>query len=77
MLADREFHSPQLAMFLRQWNVDFVLWQKKSTYIQCDSTEYQALKDMGFAPTMKGFIEGIYCGKTEPLGPFDIAFYWK
>lgn len=77
VLADREFHSPKLAMCLSQWNVDFVLRQKKSTYIQVDGVEYHRLKNMGFEPTMKGCFEGIYCGKTEPLGPFNLAFYWK
>lgn len=77
VLADREFHSPKLAMCLSQWNVDFALRQKKSAYIQSVNADYQVLKDMGFAPTMKGFIEGISCGKTEPFGPFNLAFYWK
>lgn len=77
VLADREFHSPKLAMCLSQWKVDFALRQRKSAYIQTDGLEYQPLKDMGFEPTMKGFFEGIYCGKTEPMGPFNLAFYWK
>ncbi len=77
VLGDREFHSPKLAIALSQWNVDFALRQKKSAYIQADGSEYQPLKEMGFEPTMKGFFAGIYCGKTEPLGPFNLAFYWK
>lgn len=77
VLGDREFHSPKLASFLKEWGVDFCLRQKKSVYIQLDDAEYQPMKSMGFAPGMKRFFKAIHVGKTDPVGDCNIAVYWK
>jgi hypothetical protein len=77
VLGDREFHSPKLAQVLSQWKVDFCLRQKKSVYIQVNDGEYKAIKSLGFAPGMKTFLHGIQVGKTDKLGPYNMAVYWK
>ena len=77
VLGDREFHSPKLAHLLSQWGVDFCLRQKKSVYIQVQDVDYRPMKSMGFAPGMKGFFNAIWVGKTNPVGPCNMAVYWK
>ena len=77
VLGDREFHSPKLAQVLSQWNVDFCLRQKKSVYLQVQDTPYEAIKSMGFGPGMKRFLVGIRVGKTDRIGPYNMAVYWK
>jgi hypothetical protein len=41
-----EFHSVQLAYWLKQRNIDFALRQKKGTCIADDDAVYRALKDL-------------------------------
>ncbi len=77
VLGDREFHSPKLAQVLSQWKVDFCLRQKKSVCIQVNNSEYQTIKTMGFGPGMKTFLRGVRVGKTDQIGPYNMAFYWK
>lgn len=77
VVADREFHSPKLAMWLAQRKVSFALRQKKNAYIQQPAADYQALNTLGFRPGMSQFFLGISCGKQDQLGPFNLAVYWK
>ena len=78
VLADREFHSPKLALWLSQRQVEFVLRQKKSAYVQLQGeVDYQPLKERGFTPGQKGFFSDVYWGKRDQLGSFNLAFYWK
>lgn len=77
VIGDREFHSAKLAKWLQEKKVGFVLRQKKSTYIQEFTEEYQSLKSKGFQPGQRAFYQNICCNKTEQLGHFNLAVYWK
>ena len=77
LLADREFHSVQLAHWLENWKIDFALRQKKGTCISDDESVYLALKDLGIQPGSAEFFRGIFCTKTHRLGKFNLAAYWK
>ena len=77
VIGDRAFHSAKLAKWLQEMGVGFVLRQKKSTYIQEFTESYQALKTKGFQPGDKTFYQNISCNKTEQLGFFNLAIYWK
>jgi len=77
VLADREFHSVQLAYWLRQRKVDFALRQKKGTCIADDDAVYRALKDLEIKPGKSRFYAKIYCTKAHQLGDFNLATYWK
>jgi len=77
VLADREFHSVQLADWLRQRKVDFALRQKKGTCIADDDAVYRALKDLEIKPGKSRFYANIYCTKSHQLGDFNLAAYWK
>ena len=78
VLGDREFHSPKLALFLKQWGVDFALRQKKSTQIRLSTaTDYQPLSHRGFTPGTRQFLRHVWVGKQSQLGPFNLACRWK
>jgi hypothetical protein len=77
VLAEREFHSVQLAYWLRQRKVDFALRQKKGTCIADDDAVYRALKDLEIKPGKSRFYAKIYCTKAHQLGDFNLAAYWK
>ena len=59
VLADREFHSVQLASWLRQRKIDFALRQKKGTCIADDGAVYRALKDLNIKPGNSRFYANI------------------
>ncbi len=77
VLADREFHSVQLASWLRQRKIDFALRQKKGTCIADDDAVYRALKDLKIKPGNSRFYANIYCTKAHQFGGFNLAAYWK
>jgi len=77
VLADREFHSVQLASGLRQRKIDFALRQKKGTCIADDGAVYRGLKDLNIKPGNSRFSANIYCTKTHQLGDFNLAAYWQ
>ena len=64
VLADREFHSVQLASWLRQRKIDFALRQKKGTCMAEDGVVYRALKDLNIKPGNSRFYANIYCTKA-------------
>lgn len=73
VIGDREFHSAKLAKWLQENGVGFVLRQKKSTYMQEFTEEYQSLESKGFQPGDKAFYRNISCNKTEQLGTFNLT----
>lgn len=77
VIGDREFHSAHLGIWLRERGVDFILRQKKSSCIQQEGTEYQALKQMGFQPGEAHFFQKISCNKEFQLSGFNLAVRWK
>lgn len=77
VIGDREFHSAKLGMWLIQRGVDFILRQKKSSYIQQAGCEFKAVKEMGFKPGDTQFMQGISCNKDLGLCPFNLVIRWK
>jgi hypothetical protein len=78
VLGDREFHSPKLAEWLESKRVSFALRQKKDAHFQEEThQEYQILKQLGFKPGMSKFYTSVLCNKSDGLGPFNLAIYWK
>ena len=77
VLGDREFHSVKLAEFLSSRKVGFCLRQKKNKNFSQDAQNYQSLEDLGFKPGMSKFFKAVYINKNDPLGPFNLATYWK
>lgn len=78
VLGDREFHSPKLADWLDSKGVSFALRQKKDGHFQeGEHQEYQILKQLGFKPGMSKFYSNVLCNKSDGLGPFNLAIYWK
>ncbi|PLZ29164.1 hypothetical protein CBP27_01995 [Fischerella thermalis WC542] len=47
VLGDREFHSIKLANWLHSKGIDFVLCQKKGTYIRQENQSHQRLQSLG------------------------------
>lgn len=77
VIGDREFHSAKLAKWLQDNGVDFILRQKKNSYIQVLDGEYKSLKQEGFERGEKLFYHQIRCNKTENIGAFNLAVYWQ
>ena len=77
VVADREFHSPKLANWLRHKRVDVISRQKKSAYLHLPFVEAQALKHLGFQPGTSEFFQQVAVGKEEPIGSFNLAVRWK
>jgi Transposase DDE domain len=76
--GDREFHSPRLAAWLAQRQVDVLLRQKKSTCIQLESdADYRAIPTLGFQPGDVKFFRRVHFNKEEAFGPFNLAVRWK
>ena len=75
VLADREFHSFQLASCLRQRKIDFALRQKKGTCRADDGGVYRALKDLNIKPGNSRFYANIYCTKAHQLREFNLVAY--
>jgi hypothetical protein len=78
IIGDREFHSVQLAAWLDDRGIAFILRQKKSTSIQLEGkTEYQPLKSLQIKPGSKQFFSNVYHTQTHKLGAFNLATRWK
>lgn len=78
VLGDREFHSPKLGKWLDSRGVKFCLRQKKSLHFKTlESTDYEVLSKKGFKPGQSKFYRDILCNKTEGIGHFNLAVYWK
>ncbi|MGH2413283.1 MAG: IS4 family transposase, partial [Microcystaceae cyanobacterium] len=77
VLGDREFHSIELASWLKSRKVYFVLRQKKDTNIKFKKQEYQELNARGLAPGMTLFLTGIKVTKAHGFGGANIAAYWR
>jgi hypothetical protein len=77
VIGDREFRSSQLAHWLTQRKIGFVLRQKADTYIQASGRSYQALKNLGIRPGMKLFLTRIQVTQKKGFGQFNLAARWK
>jgi hypothetical protein len=76
ILGDREFHSIELAKWLRRGKVGFVLRQKKDRKIQVKGKDCQSLSCLEFQPGDSHFFRNIKVGKNG-FGQFSVAVKWK
>ena len=77
VIGDRKFQSVKLGKWLYSKGVDFVLRQRKRTYIAENLDEYPSLESRDIRPGMSQFYREVYGGKSDRLGPFNLAAYWK
>lgn len=76
VVADREFHSVELANWLNEKKVYFALCQKQGTYIKQKSQDYQRLNQLDLAPSIKLFLTEIVFTHRKGFGKFNLAAYW-
>lgn len=76
VLGDREFHSIKLANWLQDKGIDFVLRQKKGTYVRLPNSSFQRLAAMGLAPGISFFFEQVQFTKQKGFGRFNLAGYY-
>lgn len=77
VLGDREFHSIKLANWLQSKGIDFVLRQKKGTYVRQENQSYQRLQSLGLNPGISFFFMGIQATKQKGFAQFNLAGYYK
>lgn len=77
VLGDREFHSVELAKWLKSRKVYFVLRQKKDTNFQEKNQDYQELTSLKLAPGMKRFLTGIKVTQSQGFSGANIGAYWQ
>lgn len=77
LLGDREFHSVELAKWLKSRKLLFVLRQKKDTHIQLKGQSYQRLDSFAIILGVKRFLTGVKVRKVKGFGQAAIAVYWK
>ncbi len=77
VIGDREFRSVELAYWLKQQKVYFVLRLKQGSYIKLRGENSQKLKELGLVPGMKLFLTGVKLTKKKGFGQFSLAAYWK
>ena len=77
LIGDREFHSVELAKWLKSKKLLFVLRQKKDTYLQLKGQPYQRLDSLEIVPGVKRYLTGLKVRKVKGFGQGAIAIYWK
>jgi len=78
VLGDREFCSVDLAGWLRtQPLTDFCIRLKRSHYIEVEPGIWQQLNNIGLAPGISLFLQGIKITKTKGFIGANIACKWK
>jgi hypothetical protein len=75
VLGDREFHSVELAKWLKSRKVYFVLRQKKDANFKRKGQEYQELDSLGLTPGMKLFLTGIKVTQSQGFGGANMGAY--
>ncbi len=77
VVGDREFHSVELANWLQQENVSFVLRQKQSTTFRQKRQSFQPLSSITIHPGIRQFYTDINLTQKTGFGRFNLAVYWK
>jgi len=77
VIGDREFHSIELASWLQEENVSFVLRQKQSTTFRQKRREFQPLSSIPIHPGIRQFYTDINLTQKPGFGRFNLAVYWK
>jgi hypothetical protein len=77
ILADREFHSVELAKWLCEKKVYFLFRQKKETNVQQTGQDYQELTTQELAPGMNRFLTEIKVTKEKGFSGANLVAYCK
>ncbi len=77
VVGDREFHSIELADWLKEKNVSFVLRQKQSTTFREKRRSFQPLSSITIHPGIRQFYTDISLTQKTGFGRFNLAIYWK
>jgi hypothetical protein len=77
IVGDREFHSVELAQWIRQQGVKFVLRQKKDTKYRQKRQKMTPLSSLKVAPGQRQFLAEINLTQKKGFGRFNLAVYWK
>ncbi len=77
IVGDREFHSIELASWLQEQNVSFVLRQKQSTTFREKRRSCQPLSSISIHPGIRQFYTDINLTQKAGFGRFNLAVYWK
>lgn len=78
VLGDREFCGVELAKWLSaQQKVYLSLRLKKNEYVELEEQIWFQLSDLGLAPGMSLYYQGIKVTKTKGFSGFNLAAKWK
>jgi hypothetical protein len=77
VLGAREFCCVEFASWLREKGLSFCLRLKCSTCIETEPGKWQALKEVGLAPGVSRYFQGVRVRKTPPVKGFNVAGKWK
>jgi hypothetical protein len=77
LLRDREFGSVQLASWLCEENIRFVLRVKQGRYIQEKGEEFKRLSECGLVLGRRFYLKGVKVTKQKGFSCFDVAAYWR
>lgn len=77
LLGDREFCSVKLANWLRENNIYFCLRLKKNEFVEVKTGIWFELQDLGLAPGVSFFLEGVKVTKSQGFVSFNVVGKWK
>ncbi|MDF5715728.1 MAG: IS4 family transposase [Rhizonema sp. NSF051] len=77
VLGDREFCSVKLANWLEEWKIYFCLRLKKNHFVEIKTDVWLELKDLGLAPGISLFLQGVKVTKNKGFFSFNVACKWK
>ncbi len=77
VLGDREFHSVELADWLQEQKVNFVLRQKQDTTFRQQRQKFQPLSSIPIHPGIRQFYTKINLTQKAGKGRFNLAVYWR
>lgn len=77
VLGDREFCGVELAQWLVQQGVSLSLRLKKNEYVELEENIWFQLKELGLAPGISLYYQGIKVTKTRGFGGFNLAAKWR
>lgn len=77
IIADREFHSIELAQWLHRQHLSFVLRQKCSTTFREKRQPFQPLFHIPIQPGIRRFYSQVSFTQKKGFNRFNLAAYWK
>lgn len=78
VLGDREFCGVELAKWLSiEQKVYLSLRLKKNEYVELEDSIWFQLSDLGLAPGMSCYYQGVRVTKTKGFSGFNLAAKWK